>query len=672
MSRIADNTAGLSRLAWTAGIVVGASLPHVPNVPLWIPVLLFAAVGWRFAGRLLRWPLPGRWFMWLITIAACGGVLVEYRTLNGLAPGTALLIVMVSLKFLEARTQRDNMLLTVIAYMLVFASLLTGGGLIKGLYLLAFVWITTLGLLQVGRLGPLRASLPTAKQAGKLLLQALPLMLVLFLFFPRLPGPLWSMPGDSTSATSGLSDSMSPGDITELGLSDAIAFRVDFDGAVPSPADLYWRGPVLTRFDGRRWDRPQGMRGDTSDTIRPAGNAFRYEVRLESGARPWAFALEMPVEWSTGERRRDLRMSSEYQLLVWPPERLNQNLSYTVTSYPDYSARESLSDSQREVLTRLPPELNPRTRALIDELTADGADVRTVVDRALDVFRADGFFYTLTPPALGEHTADDFIFATKEGFCEHYASTFTIMMRMAGIPARVVAGYQGGELNSMGDYYIVRQANAHAWTEVWTEDAGWMRVDPISAVAPERIAAGATGASVTGQASITQRIGRMTLLRQIALGWDAVNTFWNEWVIDYGPQLQRRLLELLGFERPRSRELLLVAALGASLVMFGFAAWFGLRLRADAGRDPVARHYERFRRKLRRLAVEPLQTGEAPTAYARRASLRMPDAAAEIESITRSYLAARYEPDNAGRASKRLRELVDAFKPGYGRVSRSG
>jgi hypothetical protein len=259
MNRIAGNTAGLSRLVWSAGITVGASLPHWSTQPVWIPVLLLACVGWRFAARLLRWRLPGIWTIGTITLGAFVAVILDYGTINGLRPGTALLVVMVALKFLEAKSQRDHIILTVIAYFLVFAGVLAGGGVVKAIYLMAFVWITTVGLMQVGRVGPLLPNGPTARQAGKLLLQAIPLMLVLFLLFPRLSGPLWSLPADDQAAVSGLSGSMSPGDITNLGLSDAIAFRVEFDGPEPAPQDLYWRGPVLTRFDGRSWSQRNQM-----------------------------------------------------------------------------------------------------------------------------------------------------------------------------------------------------------------------------------------------------------------------------------------------------------------------------------------------------------------------------------------------------------------------------
>jgi len=670
MSRLAVNTTGLSRLNWTAGIVVGASLPHWSRLPIWMPVLLLACVTWRYAARLLRWPLPGRWPMRLLTVGAFGAVLIEFRTINGLTPGTALLIVMISLKFLEARTQRDQILLTVIAYFLVFAQALAGGQLYTGIYLLGFAWLTTIALLQVGRQGALLPNLVTARLAARLLLPALPVMVVLFALFPRMPGPIWSLPGDNTSGVTGLSGSMSPGDITNLGLSDEIAFRVRFAGPAPAASELYWRGPVLTNFDGRTWRRPQGQRGSVADTVEGIGDQSDYRVTLEPGSRGYAFALEMPTSWSTDDRRQSVRMNSEYQLGIGPPDIANGRVSYNVTSFAQFRAREQLSRADIVRLTQLPPEGNPKTRALVASLQADAPDSGTLVERALDVFRDDGFFYTLTPPALGEDTADEFIFDTKEGFCEHYASAFAIMMRMAGLPARVVTGYQGGDLNEYGDYYIVRQSNAHAWTEVWTPEDGWIRVDPISAVAPERIALGATGRSIAGASTIASRIGRLTLLRQASLAWDAVNTFWNDWVVGYGPALQRSFLEWLGFERPRWRQMLGLTVFAIIVLMLALAAVLGFRTRHTAAPDPASRLFARFMRELARYEIPPMSAGETATDYATRAATRLPAAETTIRSIATSYLEARYDPDCDGAGLARLESEVRAFRPRYARASR--
>jgi hypothetical protein len=389
---------------------------------------------------------------------------------------------------------------------------------------------------------------------------------------------------------------------------------------------------------------------------------------LEPNGRNWAFALEMPETWSSENRRERIRMSSDYQLAIWPPGTNAGRIVYSVTSHSRYRAMESLTPGDIDLFTRLPPGSNPRTRALVESLLSDSPDAQTIIDRGLDVFRQQGFFYTLTPPALGEHTADEFIFDTREGFCEHYASAFAIMMRMAGLPTRIVTGYQGGELNAIGEYYIVRQTEAHAWTEVWTEADGWVRVDPISAVAPERIAAGSTRTTFQGSTNIASRIGNLQWLRQAALAWDAVNTFWADWVIGYGPRLQRTLLEWLGFDRPRWRELMVLIVAAFVAFSVALAAWLHLKQRRAASRDPAARSFDRFTRRLRQLSVSPIAPGETPSAYAERAGDQLPQHAETIDAITRAYLAARYEPDTGGHSLARLTALVRSFSSGYARA----
>jgi transglutaminase-like putative cysteine protease len=331
---------------------------------------------------------------------------------------------------------------------------------------------------------------------------------------------------------------------------------------------------------------------------------------------------------------------------------------------------EALDEGDVDLFRRLPTNGNPRTRALVDSFLEDSPDTDTIVARALDVFRQDGFFYTLTPLPLGEHTADEFIFDTQEGFCEHYASAFAIMLRMAGIPTRVVTGYQGGELNSMGDYYIIRQSDAHAWTEIWTPERGWYRVDPIQAVAPGRIAFGSQRISFQGERTIASQIRRMRWLRRAALAWDAANNFWDDWVIGYGPRLQRSLLEWLGFDRPRWRELLVMTVAAATVLTLALAVYLGLRTRRLNARDPAARSFEKFTRRLRQLKVEPMRDGETPSAYARRAAAALPERADPIRAITESYLQARYEPDWKGKALAGLKSRVNAFGRGYVRASR--
>jgi transglutaminase-like putative cysteine protease len=623
-------------------------------------MLLGLCILWRLAAKLPRWPLPNRTLRIVFAFAAFLGVLLEYGTINGVAAGSALLIVMVALKFLESHSQRDQIVLVILAYFLVFASLLSERSIIVAAYLLAFVWITTAGLLQMGRHRTLLPSWPTAKFAARLLLQSVPIMLVLFLLFPRLPGPLWALPGSTSSGATGLSETMSPGDITNLGLSDEIAFRVHFLSSPPRASELYWRGPVLSQFNGRTWFRRPGMGRQVINTLEVSGDPTEYRVMLEPNRRNWLFAIDMPQSW-TRIGRLNIAMNSDHQLQVFGLSQARNRIDYAVTSYTTYLAKEPLTPTEQAWYTQLPDGSNPRTRALASGWLVDDPPPETIIERALDVFRGPDFFYTLTPPPLGLHTADEFIFETREGFCEHYASALAIMLRAAGLPARVVTGYQGGELNAFGDYYVVRQMDAHAWAEVWSGERGWVRVDPVSAVAPERISLGFTR-STAREALGDGALSRLPWARQAFLLWDALNVRWNEWVIGYGPVLQRSLLQYFGFGRPSSQTLVTVAAVAIAVLLAALTLYLGWTSHRHRRGDRAARAFARFTRKLEGARVRPQQLGEGPQAYARHAAGELPRAAADIAAIVGSYLRARYEPDADGTALADLERQVSQFR----------
>ena len=445
-------------------------------------------------------------------------------------------------------------------------------------------------------------------------------MLALFVLFPRLPGPLWAVQGTSTSATSGLGDTVNPGDITSLALSDEIAFRVEFSSPPPPARDLYWRGPSMTNFDGRTWSMSVGDRRNVAASIEYLGAPTEYRVMLETTGRNWAFALEMP---KLAHDERTLRMGSDYQLRTFPGIPRGTRLDYRVRSYTRFRALEPLGEGEREMFRRLPPESSPRTRALVRSWLADDPTPEQVIERGMDYLRSQPFFYTLTPPRLGEQPVDEFLFDTREGFCEHYASAFTLMMRAAGLPARIVTGYQGGELNGVGGYYIIRQSDAHAWTEVWLEGRGWVRVDPVSAVAPERVALGSWRSALAGERVPGGALRRLEWVRRALLVWDAAATYWNEWVIGYGPQLQRGLLDALGFDGATGSErwsklmlLCVGATLAGSLVLTLQLAW---RRRRRTPVDGAAREFTTFTRRLARVDVAPRAPSEGPAAYGARA-----------------------------------------------------
>jgi transglutaminase-like putative cysteine protease len=653
------------RLLWTGAIVVGATLPHLSALAVWIPTLLAAAVAWRFAVAFYGWPTPPRIVRLAFAFAAFCGVLFQYRTLNGLEAGSALLVVMVALKFLESHNHRDQLVLIMIAYFLMFASVLTERGPLAAVYVVALVWLTTIALLQLGRRGPLLPLRATAALAGRLLLHAAPIMIVLFLLFPRLPGPLWAIPGSTSSGASGLNDTMSPGDITELGLSDEIAFRVEFDGRPPRASALYWRGPALAAFNGRTWSMLQGTRrGErVADSIEYRGAATEYRVMLEPNGRNWAFALDMPAKWS-GDR--NLRMSSDYQLGTFFGGPRTRRLDYDVTSYVDYSAREPLTQPEIDVFRRLPEDSSPRARALAATWLTDAPAPATIVERAMDYLRSQPFQYTLTPPALGAQPIDEFLFETREGFCEHYASALTVLLRAAGLPARVVMGYQGGELNPLGNYYMIRQSDAHAWTEVWLGDEGWARVDGVAAVAPERVAIG-SGRWSEANETAAGTVLNAGWLRRAGLVWDAIDTRWQAWVVGYGPDLQRALLRSFGLGDLRRAErwaVLLAAAVAVTAgFMIGLSLYLAWRQRQRTVVDAAARCFAAFVRSLTQLDVPARGASEGPQAYAARAAALLPGAAADIVAIAASYLRARYEPDPDRQALAELESRVGAFRP---------
>jgi protein-glutamine gamma-glutamyltransferase len=652
------------RLLWTAAIVVGTSLAHWPTLAPWMPVLLLTAIAWRFGVTLYRWPAPSRSVRLLLAVGVFLAVLMQHRTVNGIEAGSALLVVMVALKFLESRNQRDQLVLIMISYFLLFASLLNDRGPLMVAYAVLLVWLTTVALIQIGRRGEFLPYRATGVMSGRLLLHALPVMIALFVLFPRLPGPLWGIPGSTSSGATGLNDTMSPGDITNLGLSDEIAFRVQFDGQPPRANDLYWRGPSLTHFNGRTWSMLQGTRrGErVANTIEYRGEPTSYRVMLDANGRNWAFALDMPRQWS-GDK--SLRMGSDYQLGTFFGGPRGRRLDYRVTSYVDYRAREPLTDSERELFRALPPTSNPRTRALAESWLTDGPTAVQVVERAMGYLRSQPFEYTLTPPALGAQPVDEFLFETREGFCEHYASALTVLLRAAGLPARVVTGYQGGELNAIGGYYIVRQSDAHAWTEVWLEDDGWLRVDGVAAVAPERVALGFDFAGAGRSTTITGAL-RMGWARPLALLWDAVETGWQAWIIGYGPDLQRSLLDSLGFEGlrrvQRSALLLGLAAVTTVILLLALSVYMAWRQRRRSVSDPAASCFTSFVRHLQRLEVAARAPNEGPRAYAERAARTLPHAAPRIRGIVELYLRARYEPDVDGAALTALAAEVAAFR----------
>ncbi len=648
------------QIRWLGAMLIAAQLPQAPHLPLWIATfgLVLVALRLWLAHRDGARPTaaPARipsWTLVLFALAAAWFVRLSYDGhLAGREPSVAFLFILVGIKFLESRTRRDGMLLVCLASFLLITPFLTSQSPFAALMALpaSVVLAGALAALDrdAGAMPPWRATL---RRSGLMLLQGLPLAAMLFFLFPRLAAPLWGLPQDY-AAQSGLSDTMSPGMISELSLSDAVAFRVDFDGPPPPPARRYWRGPVLTRFDGRTWSAlPQRGAG----ALAAAGaTTYRYTVTLEPSNRPWLFALEELSEmprlaggFDDDARGGFVALTPDRQLVTRGA--VTQVLRYSAASVP--GGRADAASVLDVRLASQPARGNPRTRELARRLRAEHPQDRDYIAAVLAMFRDEGFVYTLTPPLLPSDPVDMFLFDERRGFCEHFASAFTVLLRDAGIPARVVTGYQGGEINPRGGYMIVRQSDAHAWTEALV-DGAWQRFDPTAAVAPSRIERGIGGALPDSES--LPRFARLSggWLKNMQLALDALNHAWRRDVIGFNSARQRELWRAFDIGA-RSAPWVMGAAVAA------IGAWGALLIALMAWRR---RHGERaialWRAACARLAAAglPRLAWEGPLDYASRASARWPQFAIAFTAIAGSYAALRY--GNAARRPAEREALV--------------
>ncbi len=628
----------LASLPWTITALAFALLPHLPYLPIWITFAAFAAAAWRLIVEKRRMALPPVAARALLAVSCFIGVLATYSTISGVGPGSALLAVMAAMKLLETSKRRDQFVLLFISIFLVMSSLLREQYLWSLPYLIAAVALIMTAWLRMSAT-PQESAKTSFKTGSRLMLYAAPLALAMWIFFPRIATPFWGVPIDTSMGTSGISDTMSPGDISQLSLSDAVAFRVDFESEIPEGRDRYWRGLVLTQFNGRTWSASDslGRSQEAYDSVEPLGDPVTYTITMEPTRQRYVFALDVPHRWNL----RRTFMAPQHQLARSLP--IDQRVAYRVTSYTDYVISREYNRMFRGWYSRLPEEPNPRTRQLALEMFEAAGTPSAYIDAVLRKFNEEEYYYTLEPPALGVDSVDRFLFDTKQGFCEHYASAFAVMMRAAGIPSRIVLGYQGGEVNPLGDYLIVRQSDAHAWTEVWLEGQGWRRVDPTSAVAPERIESGMSGSMLDGSANAWGLSSPIAWLHNIGLSWDAINAKWNDWVLGYGPENQNRLMQWLGMDEPDWQKKVFTLIGTVIALVLGISLLLALRYRAPKP-DPALALYRRFEKKT---GLERAQ-GETPIVFAERAQQDSPLDDDVIDDITEAYLAARYgEPDPA-------------------------
>lgn len=576
-------------------------LPHLLHVSGPIAGSVLLLMGWRgwivFSGR----RLPPRWLLLPIAVAAMAGIWLNFHTFFGRDAGVAMLTFLLVLKLLEMHARRDMFVVLYLSFFLLLTS---------------FFYSQTIGtaLLSTGALVALltahvgfqyAGALPSLRQRMRLPLTivglALPLMLVLFFLFPRIQGPLWGMPGDANSGRSGLSESMSPGTISDLALSDDIAFRVKFIDAVPTQPQLYWRAAVLGQYDGRSWTQQpaRGLPASAIDVNR-GSTPTRYAVTMEPTGRRWLYTLDVPIALPSVPGQRVYR-SNTFEMLTTQP--ISERLRYEVASATAARLQVVASPNDIDEALQRPLGFNPVTTEFAHRLLQQSTDSSALIDLVLKYFRREPFRYTLEPPLLGRDSVDDFLFNSRAGFCEHYAGAFVFLMRELGIPARVVTGYQGGALNPIDGYFEVRQSDAHAWAEVWLEQRGWVRVDPTAAVAPERIerkvGLRAPRGLLGGFIGFTPERGAW--LPTLRFNLDAIANSWNQLVLGYSPTRQKNLISSLGFGDVDWATLTLLMFGCGSVVM---ALTMIPLLMRRTPIVPIDRLYFRFCRRMARHGIE--------------------------------------------------------------------
>lgn len=647
---------------WLVSALLLVLLPHLWRFPLWLSFGCLSLIAWRLLYELRGWPLPGRGARWLLTMLGIGSVLLVFHSIIGLDAGTALLAVMLCLKLVEIHTHRDAMIALFIGYFLVISGFLFSQSLFMGAYLFAVVLALTAALTALNHHGVWIAQHRLyLRTGGALLLQALPLMVIMFVLFPRISSPLWSMPKQSNTALTGLGNSISMGSINQLADSDEVAFRVQFENGIPAADKLYWRGPVLWQTDGGNWQRRSFDSSRSTFDYQQLIDPIRYTVTLEPHANHWIFALDLPASLPHKDIPGGVVLSADYQLLG--RREINTRLRYSVTSVLSYRVNQ-LPDWLRQQALQLPAEPNPKTRALAAQWRESITTDQEMLQQALRYFIDQPFYYTRTPPALTNDPVDAFLFDTREGFCEHFASAFVTLMRAAGIPARLVTGYQGGELNALGDYLIIRQRNAHAWAEIWLEDEGWVRVDPTAVIPAHRVNTTIdvnrfrTTDSSASSGGIYSPLN--SALLQLHLGWDAINNGWNQWVLGFDRERQKRLLRMIGLQSFSWKQLiiLMMILLFSTLLVISLL----LLLRRPRPRDPAMRLYQRFCCKLERVGIKR-RPDEGPYTFASRVQAHRADLAIQVQEISSLYASLRYGKDVNAELQRELEERVAKFRP---------
>jgi protein-glutamine gamma-glutamyltransferase len=630
------------------------TLPHVWNIAPAIMAFFFVLLSWRFVGVWKQAWLPNKFILFLLTCAGIGIIYQQHLGVFGRNAGTVIFITALGLKLLEIKTTRDVYFIVFLAFIVAATLFLYQQSIAMAVYIIAACLSLLATLVIINMHTPdVRKALKTA---AIILLQALPLGITFFILFPRLEAPHWTFLQDKTQVKTGLSETLEPGAISDLALSDDLVFRVKFTGAIPPQAQRYWRGPVFSLTDGKKWlplpTRDLQQQPQTSLTF--SGASYSYTLLMEPQDKNWVFALDMPAVFTSS-----LQINTHYQLTTTVNPGIRAE--YAIQSYADYNTGQLSAIERRENL-QLPPSISPEITALVRQLRGFDNNPHAFIQQLLTYFRTQSFYYSLTPPLMEEKPIDTFLFKTRTGFCSHYATAFVYLMRVAHIPARVVSGYQGGELNKMGNFLEIKQADAHAWTEVWLENSGWTRIDPTSAVAPERVEQGVNVDRQIASGLVSFDLGQRNstaanLAKQLRQAWQNADYSWQRWVINYNNANQTSFLAAFGLTQLHS--MLIWLLIIVSVLTLGLFWW--LMRQPKKALDQASLLYQKFTAKLTKVQLHK-HASETASAFASRITQRYPELAQPVNNITELFLKIRYGKNSDDLELKRLKQQIKAFK----------
>jgi transglutaminase-like putative cysteine protease len=627
----------------------------------WIPSFFLLTLTLKF------WMEPKgyrlRSLIWKLVLAAVtlAAIFFSYGSLKGIESGVSVLVVLMSLKILEAHTAREFQVMVMIAWVLCLCGFFLSQDLAIALCLLAAVVLLLVALVQFhGGSSPGSFWSPVSVTC-KLLAQAAPLVVLLFLLFPRINTGFRFEIRDLRSAASGFSDRLSPGSIASLTNSSDIAFRAEFPHRkTRPPGPMYWRGVVMWHCEGMEWRAPYAPAPSSdSSTQSPGDKAIRQRITIVPHGARWMFALDRPFDVPP----KAMLARGDY---LWSVQPIRKARRYEVVSSSEVTGRELQPRERREAL-EVSASISPAVRQLAQSWIAQNSNPRATVNSALQFFRMQGFRYSLSPGEYKNSDLDEFLFHRRVGFCEHYATSFATLMRLAGIPARVVVGYLGGEYNDLGRFFLVRQADTHAWCEVWLPDSGWTRVDPTSAVAPGRASLDlnsflarriASGEMETGRSAFVTQLTRSAIFTNIRLAWEALNYEWDTRVLGFDADVQESWLASVGIANRGPFFLIIEILFAAAALLVIYAGWMQLRTRSRI--DRVRALYERFCRKAARLGVRR-NPWEGPSDFSRRVAQLLPNESERIRQISNTYIALRYSSESAAVVLNRFAKEVNQF-----------